>query len=220
MNTLYNFATGPLAWLAFVVCIGGIIWRLWSYALLARMRDGSALAYIRPKYSLISFFRWTVPYATCGWRANPRLTLASFILHLGLFVSILFYSGHNVMWDYNFGFSLPSLPDLVVSILVFAAILACIFLGVRRLYISAASHVVARRADWVGLVLVTATLVSGFASAPGVGDQGIMTLLHVLCGEALLVCLPFTRLSHAFLIPFTRAYMGSESIGVRRTCDW
>lgn len=69
MNTLYNFATGPLAWLAFVVCIGGIIWRLWSYALLARMRDGSALAYIRPKYSLISFFRWTVPYATCGWRA-------------------------------------------------------------------------------------------------------------------------------------------------------
>ena len=47
-----------------------------------------------------------------------------------------------------------------------------------------------------------------------------MTLLHVLCGEALLVCLPFTRLSHAFLIPFTRAYMGSESIGVRRTCDW
>ena len=39
MNTLYNFATGPLAWLAFVVCIGGIIWRLWSYALLARMRD-------------------------------------------------------------------------------------------------------------------------------------------------------------------------------------
>ena len=68
MNTLYNFATGPLAWLAFVVCIGGIIWRLWSYALL--------------------------------------------------------------------------------------------------------------------------------------------------------VCLPFTRLSHAFLIPFTRAYMGSESIGVRRTCDW
>ena len=45
-------------------------------------------------------------------------------------------------------------------------------------------------------------------------------LLHVLFGEAILICLPFTRLSHAILIPFTRAYMGSESIGVRRTCDW
>ena len=32
MNTLYNFATGPLAWLAFVVCIGGIIWRVLLYS--------------------------------------------------------------------------------------------------------------------------------------------------------------------------------------------
>ena len=73
MNTLYNFATGPLAWLAFVVCIGGIIWRLWSYALLARMRDGSALAYIRPKYSLISFFRWTVPTPPAAGGPIPAL---------------------------------------------------------------------------------------------------------------------------------------------------
>lgn len=35
----------------------------------------------------------------------------------------------------------------------------------------------------------------------------------MLFGEAILICLPFTRLSHAILIPFTRAYMGSESIG-------
>ena len=51
-------------------------------------------------------------------------------------------------------------------------------------------------------------------------SEPLMALLHVLFAEALLVCLPFTRLSHAFLIPFTRAYMGSEAIGVRKTCDW
>ncbi|MFQ8888399.1 MAG: hypothetical protein ACLR7Z_08775 [Bilophila wadsworthia] len=28
MNALYNFAVGPLAWIAFTVCIGGMIWRL------------------------------------------------------------------------------------------------------------------------------------------------------------------------------------------------
>ena len=70
------------------------------------------------------------------------------------------------------------------------------------------------------LLLVTGVMVTGFASAHGFGSESFMALLHVLFGEAILICLPFTRLSHAILIPFTRAYMGSESIGVRRTCDW
>ena len=38
MNALYNFAVGPLAWIAFTVCIGGMIWRLWSLGRLARQR--------------------------------------------------------------------------------------------------------------------------------------------------------------------------------------
>ena len=46
MNALYNFAVGPLAWIAFTVCIGGMIWRLWSLGRLARQRDASALAYM------------------------------------------------------------------------------------------------------------------------------------------------------------------------------
>ena len=32
MNALYNFAVGPLAWIAFTVCIGGMSWRLWTLA--------------------------------------------------------------------------------------------------------------------------------------------------------------------------------------------
>lgn len=145
MNTLYNFATGPWRgwrlWCASAASSGGCGLTPW----LARMRDGRPWPISGPSILSFPFFAGRCPTPPAAGRANPRLTLASFILHLGLFVSILFYSGHNVMWDYNFGFSLPSLPDLVVSILVFAAILACIFLGVRRLYISAASHVVTRR---------------------------------------------------------------------------
>lgn len=30
MNALYNFCGRPAAWIAFTVCIGGMIWRLWS----------------------------------------------------------------------------------------------------------------------------------------------------------------------------------------------
>ena len=198
MNALYNFAVGPLAWIAFTVCIGGMIWRLWSLGRLARQRDASALAYM-------------------NWK--DLLTVANFVLHIGILLAVLFYSAHNVMWDYNFGFSLPSLPDGFMDAVTLATILACLVLGWRRLAVPASSYVT-RQADWFSLLLVTGVMVTGFASAHGFGSESFMALLHVLFGEAILICLPFTRLSHAILIPFTRAYMGSESIGVRRTCDW
>lgn len=99
-----------------------------------------------------------------------------------------------------------------------ATILACLVLGWRRLAVPASSYVT-RQADWFSLLLVTGVMVTGFASAR-VRKRKLHGSLHVLFGEAILICLPFTRLSHAILIPFTRAYMGSESIGVRRTCDW
>ena len=141
------------------------------------------------------------------------------LLHIGILLAVLFYSAHNVMWDYNFGFSLPSLPDGFMDAVTLATILACLVLGWRRLAVPASSYVT-RQADWFSLLLVTGVMVTGFASAHGFGSESFMALLHVLFGEAILICLPFTRLSHAILIPFTRAYMGSESIGVRRTCDW
>ena len=145
--------------------------------------------------------------------------IVGLLLHIGILLAVLFYSAHNVMWDYNFGFSLPSLPDGFMDAVTLATILACLVLGWRRLAVPASSYVT-RQADWFSLLLVTGVMVTGFASAHGFGSESFMALLHVLFGEAILICLPFTRLSHAILIPFTRAYMGSESIGVRRTCDW
>ena len=170
MNALYNFAVGPLAWIAFTVCIGGMIWRLWSLGRLARQRDASALAYMNWKDSLTSIIRWTLPFSTCGWRENPLLTVANFVLHIGILLAVLFYSAHNVMWDYNFGFSLPSLPDGFMDTVTLATILACLVLGWRRLAVPASSYVT-RQADWFSLLLVTGVMVTGFASAHGFGSE-------------------------------------------------
>ena len=99
MNALYNFAVGPLAWIAFTVCIGGMIWRLWSLGRLARQRDASALAYMNWKDSLTSIIRWTLPFSTCGWRENPLLTVANFVLHIGILLAVLFYSSAGADWQ-------------------------------------------------------------------------------------------------------------------------
>ena len=219
MNMLYNFAVGPLAWAAWGICLLGMMWRLWSLWRLARRRDASSIAYMTWGCALKSLFKWAMPFGALGWRTNPLLTAATFTLHLALLLAALFTSAHNVMWDYNFGVSLVSLPDGIMDVISILALAACGVLAWRRICDSNVNSVT-RKADWTGLILVAGIFATGFASVHVWGSQPLMALLHVLFAEALLVCLPFTRLSHAFLIPFTRAYMGSEAIGVRKTCDW
>ena len=48
----------------------------------------------------------------------------------------------------------------------------------------------------------------------------VMTTLHVLCGEAMLVAIPFTRLSHMLFGFFSRGYIASEFGSVRFAKDW
>lgn len=219
MQTIYNFATGPLAWAAWFIFIAGSFWRIGTTVALARKKEMSAVAYMSAGYSLRSIFRWLMPYATLGWRANPALTAVTFIFHIALALLVLFAPGHTVMWDYCFGVSLWSLPESVADALTVAALLCCAFFIGRRLFDACVRYVTTAH-DWAVLVLVLLPIASGLLAKLQVADPLLMTLVHVLSGEAVLVAIPFTRLSHALLSPLTRAYMGSEFGGVRHCPDW
>lgn len=219
MQTLYTLATGPLLWAAFAVCIAGSAWRIGSMLSTARKKEMSALAYMNARYSFRSILHWLTPFGTLGWKANPGMTVATFVFHISLLLLILFAPGHAVMWDYNFGLGIWSLPESASDTLTVLAIASCLFFLYRRLMVPAVRYVTTTH-DWVVLALVALPLVTGILAKWQVGDGLFMSLLHVLSGEAVLVALPFSRLSHALLSPFTRAYMGSEFGGVRHVPDW
>ena len=74
--------------------------------------------------------------------------------------------------------------------------------------------------DYVILVLTVAPFATGLIAYFQWFDVRLFTLLHVLTGEAMLVAIPFTRISHMLLAPLTRGYMGSEFGGIRHARDW
>ncbi len=219
MQNLYTIATGPLLWAVFAVFIAGSIWRVGSMIAVARKKEMSALAYMSAWYSLRSILRWLTPFATLGWRKNPDVTVATFLFHISLLLLLLFAPGHAVMWDYNFGLAIWSLPENMADALTIAAFLCCAYFFYRRVRVPAVRYVTTTH-DWAVLALVMLPIVTGFLAKWQVGDGLLMSLIHVLSGEAVLVALPFTRLSHALISPFTRAYMGSEFGGVRHAPDW
>ena len=219
MQTIYNFAIGYLAWAAWAIFIGGGIWRIAGMISKAKKKEMNAYAYMDLGFSMRSICRWSIPFATLGWKTNPGMTIATFIFHISLVLLALFAPGHAVMWDYLFGMGVPSLPEHLADGLTVAVILCCFFFIFRRLQNPVVRYVSSVH-DWSVLGLVTLVFVSGLFAKLQIGPALPVALIHVLSGEAILIAIPFTRLSHAFFIPFTRAYMGSEFGGVRHCPDW
>ncbi|SOB59948.1 Nitrate reductase gamma subunit [Pseudodesulfovibrio profundus] len=219
MIELYNFVSGPLAWVAWGVFIVGSIYRLVTMYNLAKAKDGSSIAYMSLPFGLRSIFRWAIPFGTLGWKSDPLMTVATFLFHIGFVLVAVFLGGHVVLWDTAFGISLPSLPTVVGDIISFVVIGACAVFAYRRV---ALPHVkgVTKSKDWFALILVVMPFLTGVLAYHQVGPVLLMTTLHILAGEVLLALIPFTRLSHALFVPFTRAYMGSEFGAVRNAHDW
>jgi nitrate reductase gamma subunit len=219
MNTLYNFVSGPLAWVAFIVFIGGSLYRLIHLIMMVQKKEKFIYTYMSWKYSLRSIFHWIVPFATENWRRHPVLTIVTFAFHLCLIITPIFLLSHVILWDESWNLSWWSLPDGVAILMTLVVIAGCVFFLVRRL-VSPEVQYVTFFSDYVILVIVAAPFITGFLAYYQWFGYQLFTILHVLTGEIMLVAIPFSRLSHMLFWPLTRAYMGSEFGGVRHARDW
>lgn len=219
MTELHTFVSGPLAWFAFGVFFIGAIYRLVTMYNLAKAKDGSSVAYMSWKYGLRSILNWMIPFNSLGWKSDPLMTVATFVFHIGFLLVAVFLGAHAVLWDTNFGISIPAMSDQLGDIVSFVVLAACAVFAYRRF---ALAHVkqVTRGKDWFALVLVALPFITGVLAYHQVGPALFMNILHILSGELLIALIPFTRLSHALFVLFTRAYIGSEFGGVRHARDW
>lgn len=219
MNALYDFVSGPLAWASVALFIGGSAWRLYSLAKLSRVKDVYVYEYFSLKHALRSIGHWIVPFLNESSRKNPALTVVAFVFHLILLVAPLFVLGHVAMLDKAFGVSWPTLPDAAADAMSFAVVGACVFFAVRRMTVPEVKYVTSA-SDFAILLLAAAPFVTGILAYHQVAGTQFMTILHILSGEAMLVAIPFSRLSHMIYAPLTRAYIGSEFGAVRHARDW
>lgn len=219
MREIYNFVSGPLVWLAFILFFGGCLYRLVRLFMLVKEKEPFIFTYMSWKYSLRSIFHWIIPFGTVNWRRHPILTVVTFVFHIGLVIAPIFLLAHVILLDEAVNLSWWTLPDAWADVLTVVVIIGCLFFLVRRLtqpevkYVTSAS-------DFVILTIVAAPFITGFIAYHQWIDYPVMMVLHVVAGEVLLVAIPFTRLSHMLFSPFTRAYMGSEFGKVRHARDW
>ena len=214
MNELYEFVTGPLAWISFGIFIIGMIVKVVRLINLTSKKDKVVFNHLDLGWSLRSIFRWLVPFGSRSMREKPVFTIATFAFHICLLATPIFLLSHNIIWDEKWSITWWTLSEKTADYMTLVLVAAAIFLVVRRI-VSSEVRIVTTAYDYLLLAIVAAPFVTGYFAYHQWFDYKTMVIIHILCGEAMLIAIPFTKLSHMILFFLTRAHIGSE-MGQRR----
>lgn len=215
---MYQFVTGPLAWLAFGVFFIGLIVRAVLYIrgldwqmdrVSYRVHTGYGI-----KGALRSVVSWMIPFGTGGWKTHPVFTIITFVFHLSLLISAIFLPAHNYILEQKWGISLITIPEAAGDILTILVMAAVLMFLIRRLVLPEV-RIITTAYDYLILAIAAAPFVTGFIAYHQFFDYETWLIIHILAGELLLVAIPFTKLSHFILFFLSRIQIGMD-YGIKR----
>jgi nitrate reductase gamma subunit len=215
---MYEFLTGPMAWIAFVVFgtglmvravlyIRGLDWKLDRVTYTKNISFGL-------KGAARSVCFWLIPLGTRSWKNNPLFTFAVFVFHLALIITPLFLEAHNIMIREGWGVRLPGLPEMISDGLTLTVMIMVLFFIFRRLGL-AEVRLVTSFYDFLVLAITVAPFVTGFMAHHQEGPYKLWLYAHIISGEVMLMAIPFTKLSHFLLFFFSRIQIGMD-FGIKR----
>lgn len=215
---MYQIITGPLLWLTFLVFVGGLAWRVYSYIKgldwkLDRVAYGTQTAY-GVRGAARSIAAWIVPFGSQGWKVKPIFTILFFVFHIGIVVTPIFLLGHAVILKQRFGLGWPTLPMCVADTLTVAMLCAAVFILIRRIALPEV-RIITSLYDYTLLLITAAPFVTGFMAVHQLGDYTFWLYAHILSGELMLLAVPFTKLFHVVGFFLSRGQLGMD-YGIKR----
>ncbi|RLB53267.1 MAG: hypothetical protein DRI34_13645 [Deltaproteobacteria bacterium] len=213
-----EFIRGPLVWIAFAVFFAGLLLQGWLFFRNTSPRQRRRLAVPEPKkkkpqkdkktpLTPAALYAWLVNGSSaCYQRHWPRLrrtvlfthpfmTVVTVVFHTFLFAAPLLARAHNELLRRGLGAGLPSLADAAVDAMTLVVLLCgAIFLW-RRLLVRRV-RAITTFYDYLVLAITLAPFVTGFMAAHHWLDYHTVILVHIGCGELMLMAIPFTKLGH------------------------
>jgi len=211
---LYQFITGPMLWISFLVFMLGSLFRVARFFYLAGSRDRGFYQYFNLKYILLSLGRWLLPLNRDVLK-NPVFTLSVYLFHACLLVVPVWLAGHISLWaESRLGWSWTPIPGRWADAMTFLFLAIAFFFLLRRL-LKPEIRFLSSLGDYLLLLATVLPFLTGLFLAhdtlegvPFLGER--MLLIHVLSGEFLLILIPFSRLSHAVLFFLSRSATAVE----------
>lgn len=205
MESLLNFAMGPLFRFCFALMVLGLLRRavIGLYGIRQSMnsvRDSS----LRYRQIFADTLSWVIPIKRLP-EAKPVFSAISFGFHIGLIFVPLFLADHYNLWRSTIDIPWPRLGRAVADIATLLTLCAGGVMLTRRIFIKEVRRI-SDLQDYVILTLLLCIFLTGYISSRPYNPLSYSTtlLLHTLLGNAALELMPFTKLAHAVLCPFVR----------------
>ncbi len=206
MDTWVEFGRGPLFRLAFSLMLLGLlravlltlqnIAEAWS-----RVADKS----LNAKAIVTETLAWLLPAGRL-WRKRPVYSTISFLFHIGLIVVPLFLLAHIQLWRAAVGFAWPAIPAnaadwlTLLTVATGLALLGARIAGPRMRAIS-------RTQDYLWPILLVLPFLSGYLLShvplSAAAYQRLM-FVHVYSAALVMLLIPFTKVAHCVLLPFSQ----------------
>jgi nitrate reductase gamma subunit len=201
---------GPALQVASIIFILGLAVRVLEILLLGRKTDlaearGSAVA-----GGLRTILMRTFQDAGT-WKRSTFTLIAGYVFHIGLFITILLYAPHILVFEEVLGVSWPALPTPVVDATAVITIIALIAVLIHRLS-DPVIRFLSRFQDYVVWFVTILPLITGYIAFHRIGlSPPMLIAIHILSVELLMVVFPFTKLTHAVTLFMARYYNGAIS---------
>ena len=206
VESMLELARGPLFRLTFALLVLGlarlvgltIYGAIRAYALAGDNRLSWRIIGQRTLWALLPFLRLHRTRSTFG--------VISVVFHVGLLIVPIFLFAHVLLWQQGLGVSWPALPPMVADVLTVITIVAAGALFVGRVG-SPLSRSLSRAQDYTWPWLLALPFVSGFLAAHPAWcpvSYNVMLLVHILSAELIFVLIPFSKIAHCVLIPFSQ----------------
>lgn len=196
---MYQFVTGPLAWLSFAIFSIGLLVRTvlyirgfnWKFD---RLTDKENATY-GIKGVLGPTFLWLFPFGDRRWRHNIGIAILVFVFRIGLVVMPIFLLAHNIILKERWGIRFWTLPETTADILTIAVIFSAVFLILRCVALPRLRNITTVY-DYVLLAILLAPLITGFLAYHQVPTYHFWLITHIICGEIMLIAIPFAKIWH------------------------
>lgn len=199
---------GPALQGATIIFLLGVVVRILEILVLGRKADlaearGSAVA--GGLRTIIS--RSFAERATLQRTAFTEVT--GWIFHIGIFVTLLLFAPHILLFEEVFGVSWPALPTTVIDVTTIITIITLLVVLVHRIG-NRVMRFLSSFQDYLVWLVTLLPMLTGYIAFHRIGLSPTMLIaIHILSVELLMVVFPFTKLMHAVTLFMSRYYNGA-----------
>lgn len=201
-----NWSRGPALQVSLAIFIFGMLLRVLEIITLGRDKD------LSPARGSASGGAWyTLWHRSLPKPGTWKHLLPGFIWHIAYLLIFLFLAPHILLIKHYLGLSWSAFSNFFVDILSIAAMAALSFLLFTR-FTDPVRRLLSGIGDYVAWLVTFLPLVTGYMAMHRLtADYTLMLAIHISSVNLLLIVFPFSKLTHAISLFFSRCYNGATA---------